>query len=526
MGQSSQTNNGIPAWATQKNGNAREKIKTVAGQIPFKPGLHPFHQRHLGEKINFDSLYKIVVKKHHSPSHCGLGDNIVYGFHPYWMGSAWKSYNFKLLSHIAYFAYDINVLTGAPSSIHDWATTPMVDSAKAAGVKVHLTITTVGSNGRTRDMLNNPTAAKTCIDSVAYWVSRRKADGINIDFEDMSSQDTSAFTSWVTQLKARLRKDNPDAEITVAGASLGQQTIFNLPGLYPILDYMVIMGYDYFYSGSPTAGCTAPVPGNPRNLNLASTIDTYTKNGFGAEKLVLALPYYGYEWQTSGLTNSNNSVISYKATPTFRELMDRIVGTYDANWDSASTSSYYTAVVSGTNRQAWVIDSLSMASRFQLVKDKKIAGMGMWALGYDNGYTQLWDLIYEKFTECDSTPKNSANSIPHKPKQADASASNEPLFFVGYRWLVPWILIITFLLIAFIVWRDRKAREEVLNRYWLFPLGAMAILVIVVAGYEFGLNAIDCAECSFTWFALIAFFGLLLGFWFGRKWNSWRKDDF
>ena len=35
-----------------------------------------------------------------------------------------------------------------------------------------------------------------------------------------------------------------------------------------------------------------------------------------------------------------------------------------------------------------------------------IAGIGIWALSYDDGYTELWDLIREKFTTCGSVPCN------------------------------------------------------------------------------------------------------------------------
>ncbi|NQX98906.1 MAG: T9SS type A sorting domain-containing protein, partial [Flavobacteriales bacterium] len=51
-------------------------------------------------------------------------------------------------------------------------------------------------------------------------------------------------------------------------------------------------------------------------------------------------------------------------------------------------------------RQTFCNDKQSLAARYDIVKQMKIGGIGIWALGYDDGYTELWDLIEEKFTDC------------------------------------------------------------------------------------------------------------------------------
>ena len=54
--------------------------------------------------------------------------------------------------------------------------------------------------------------------------------------------------------------------------------------------------------------------------------------------------------------------------------------------------------------QAWVDDEISLEHRYEMVKQKDIGGIGIWALGYDDGYTALWELIKEKFTDCGTIP--------------------------------------------------------------------------------------------------------------------------
>jgi hypothetical protein len=37
--------------------------------------------------------------------------------------------------------------------------------------------------------------------------------------------------------------------------------------------------------------------------------------------------------------------------------------------------------------------------KYDWIKKNKLGGVGIWALGYDNGYSDLWDILAEKFSE-------------------------------------------------------------------------------------------------------------------------------
>ncbi len=507
--------------------NQDEKIlEAVEGAIQrfraHKPGVSHYHLQHLGEKLNFDSIYKIIKgPKHTYPKNYARGKHVVYGFHPYWMGSAWKSYDFKTLSHVAYFAYEVDLKTGAPSYLGDWKTTGIIDAAHADGCKVHLTVTTVGSNGHSRDMLNNPTIAKTCIDSLAYWVKKRNADGVCIDFEDMSSQDTLAFLNWTKQLKKALIKDNPDAEIVIAGNPSGESTQLSLPSLNEIIDYMVIMGYNYTYSGSANAGSIAPMAYPQAWLDLESTIDNYISGGISADILVLALPYYGYAWHTKGGNadnNTNTTVIGFDTTVTFRSLRQSIVAEYDNKFESKSKSSYYVKPYGEAYTQVWVLDSLSMSYRFSMIKEKKIAGVGMWALGYDNGESQLWNLLRASFGSVDSTANDPHIFKRHPDNVAGGwSSAHYSKLWGG--------CILALLILALILLISPKARSEVMNKYFLFPLAAFVFMVITISVYEYIHDYLDWMSPRFPWIVFAGTGILVIGFYFGRIWTDKRNDD-
>ena len=81
----------------------------------------------------------------------------VYGWHPYWMGTAYNSYDWDALSTFSYFSYQLDPNTGNYSTIHAWRTTNSINLAQASGTRVELCVTNFGGTNNTT-FLTNPTA--------------------------------------------------------------------------------------------------------------------------------------------------------------------------------------------------------------------------------------------------------------------------------------------------------------------------------------------------------------------------------
>ena len=70
----------------------------------------------------------------------------VFGYHPYWMGTAWQNYNFDLITTLAYFSAEVNG-TGGLDDLHGWPITGLINEAHAHGrmwfyVRLFLTVPT------------------------------------------------------------------------------------------------------------------------------------------------------------------------------------------------------------------------------------------------------------------------------------------------------------------------------------------------------------------------------------------------
>ena len=335
------------------------------------------------------------------PSSCNL-EYEVYGWHPFWVGTAYNNYDFNLLSTFSYFSYELNPSTGNYNSIHSWKTTNSITMAQAAGARVELCVTNFGSSNN-NTFLTNMTARQTLIDSLISLLAYRNADGVNIDFEGVSGSNRNDLTSFMMDLSNQLKAARPGSTVSMATYSVDWNNVFDFVALSNYVDQFIIMGYGYYYSGSSVAGPTDPLYSGTlwSSYNLVRSIDYHLKAGVPSSKLLIGLPYYGYEWETVSNTVTSNTTGNFSSSRTYSYVKNNASGNYtNRQYDQQSETPYY-IYNTGTNwRQAFVCDEESLGERYDVVKQLDIAGIGIWALGYDDGYTQLWDLIEEKFTDC------------------------------------------------------------------------------------------------------------------------------
>lgn len=353
----------------------------------------------------YNSIHRADMQRKQK-SNCLL-TKIVYGWHPYWNNGLQANYDWDLLSHFAYFAYEVDANTGNAISTHSFSTIQSVTDAINAGVKVHL-CATLFSNHTT--FFNNITAQRNFMHQIVTLVINRGAHGVNIDFEGMSSTHKAAFANFMNELADTFHTRIPGSEVTIAINSVEWSDIFDINAMKNKVDYFIIMGYDYYYSGSTTAGPTDPLYNfvTSYNYTLAKSVNYYLNKGCPANKLILALPYYGREYGTvsnaipSSVNNPPNCV-----SRTYKFVRDNSTGYYTQSnrvWDRASFTPAY-IFNNGTEwRQCFIDDKYSMGRRMDLINQRNLAGMGIWALGNDDGYTDYWDNIREHFTTCSVNP--------------------------------------------------------------------------------------------------------------------------
>lgn len=323
-----------------------------------------------------------------------------FGWHLYSKGSLYTQYHFELLWGVAYFSYLLDPATGDYKDIHQWKTTALVDSAKAAGTKVFLTVSNFGASANST-FLQNSTARHRLADSLVSLLHERDADGVNLDFEGMGEGTGPHFSTFVAEIANRLKAENPDWMVTVALYAIDRHAAFEIDKLNPHVDLYTLMAYDYYGSWSKHAGPVSPLQASHRwgASGVAPSVQNYLDKGVPKEKLIVGLPYYGHVWQTENADVPGKAVRSIGSITYANARSEYVDAGADLRFDSLGTAGYVVQESEGTWKQVWFDDSLSLKRKFQWVKGQGFAGVGIWALGYDAGTNALWEVLESEYGE-------------------------------------------------------------------------------------------------------------------------------
>ena len=208
----------------------------------------------------------------------------VFGYHPYWMGTAWTNYNFDLISTLAYFSAEATE-TGNLENLHGWPVASLINEAHSHGVKVVLCATLFNSNDLTT-LLGNPSYRQNLINNLLAQVQAGNADGGNIDFESFPSSQRENMVTFITDLTNTFHSTIPGSQVTLAMPAVDWSDAWDYNALASISDGLFIMGYAYHWSGSSTTGPNSPLSG-PGYTITWTVIDYLNKTNYQTDKLIL-----------------------------------------------------------------------------------------------------------------------------------------------------------------------------------------------------------------------------------------------
>lgn len=360
----------------------------------------------------WDQIYHIANhKKKYKKDTLNRLTKVVYGYHPYWMGSAYKDYNFNLLTRVAYFSLPVDPKTGNLSDTRYWNETELIGYAHEYDCAVDLCISNFG-NKNNDVFLKDFHAQKTLVVNIINLITiqgkkgklLKKADGVNINFEEVPKARKEDFTNFIAYLRQELTKVNPDFKITITIPAIDWRNAFDIANLKPYVDYYFVMGYDFYGKYSAAAGPTSLLfsGGEWTKNNIDNTIKNYIKLGADPKRLILGLPYYGNEWITKSADVPSDTVKFVRAL-TYSEINTKYADKYIAHYDSTSHSIYYIYRNGNEWRQCWTDNELTLSLKYDYIKEKGLGGLGIWALGYDNNFNELWYLIKDKFVAAPDT---------------------------------------------------------------------------------------------------------------------------
>ena len=355
------------------------------------PGIHKiqleYYNNNYIESPRQETREPIINKQNRSSG----PNREVFGYHPYWMGTAWQNYNYNLISTIAYFSAEATA-QGNLSNLHGWPVTGLINLAHTNGVNVVLCVT-LFDNEDLITLLSNPSYRENLINNLLIQVQAGNADGVNVDFESFPPSQKQNMVQFITDLTNTFHAEIPGSQVTLATPAVDWNDGWDYNALATISDGLFIMGYNYYYGGSSTTGPIAPLYGN--GISVSWTINDYldkTNNQY--DKLILGCPYYGFEWSASS-ASSGASTLDYGSAKFYSEMEGNALS-YGKLWDESSQTPWY-RYQNPNWYQGWYDDSLSLSLKYDFAIENDLLGVGIWAMGYDGNNPELWELLSSKF---------------------------------------------------------------------------------------------------------------------------------
>jgi spore germination protein len=357
-----------------------------------------------------------MLKSRHTPK------KVIYGYLPYWSIPDSQYIQLDKLTDIAYFGVYLNEDGTFMEKLEDGTTEPgylawrendnldeLISRAKSVGVRVSLTV--ISHNDEVSDkFLDCQECWATFINNVTTEMDSKKIRDLNLNFEyvELTDKETAAkYTEFVKFTNTELDKKYGQSLVVVStfADSLVRDRVTDINSLGSIADMIFIMGYDFHRPDSDKAGPVAPIDG----IGVYAEYDIRTMlNDYVAvmppSKIILGVPYYGYNWVVKeGEPNAEripgSDDTGYSQSQIYAKIMDTILEIKpEVKWDELGKVPYftYTSPETGSIREVYFENAQSLGVKYQLINEYNLGGVGMWALGYDGGYQELWELL-EKF---------------------------------------------------------------------------------------------------------------------------------
>ncbi|MDA3129137.1 glycosyl hydrolase family 18 protein [Aliibacillus thermotolerans] len=269
-------------------------------------------------------------------------------------------------TYYGFFEYHLTP-EGNVSSLNDLRA---IEAAWNSGSTPLATITNLTETGFNPDIVSKVLRERRglLVEEIARLVMERGYGGVNIDFEQIVAEDRDLFTIFLRELRERLVPLG--RLVTVAVPPKTEEDIswlrgFDYGGIGASVDYMFIMAYDWHYFGSEP-GPVAPIE------NVKETID-YALTKTRAEKILLGVALYGYDWPVDG---GEGKAISLLAAQNIAIRNGAVI-----QFDEESKTPYFYYVDHGTRRVVWFEDSKSLSFKMKLVQQYRLGGIGGWQIG-------------------------------------------------------------------------------------------------------------------------------------------------
>ncbi|MDO6432103.1 glycosyl hydrolase family 18 protein [Flavitalea sp. BT771] len=332
----------------------------------------------------------------------------VIGLFPYPEGQPNIDAYLRLINELSWYAVGFKGSTGDLTSFNGWNTSAVIDSARARGCRISLCVQSKNEKNIT-DLLERKPAQQVLIAGVVAALRLRHADGVQIMFDKLPGGSRAAFTSFIIQLAEALKTRDRSYRLGIRVPAYDAEDAYDLATLNVYADQFLL---DFTQYQPKAPGPLFPLAG-VHNDDLKTSISRILNMEIPPSKLIVCLPYYGVRWKVKP-DKDPPEYITYKdlcSDPRYQQLplYDPLSATQRLDIKNRN------GVVT---ERIWYEDEKTLAAKYDLILQQHLGGIAIQALGYDEGYGELWDVLASRFARVD-TMASELKTLHPKPKVLD-----------------------------------------------------------------------------------------------------------
>jgi len=306
--------------------------------------------------------------------------------------------DFGALTHVIHFSLMPNPDGSLDSSINcisSQNSTDIVNAAHAAGKKVLISVGCWATEADFLSATNNANRARFINNLINFMVSRGY-DGIDVDWEPLSSSSASQYITFITELRNAIDGLSPRPLLTAA--VIWEPSVFSQ--LQEKFDQINIMTYEMsgawrgwitwhnapIYDGGywfPSTG--EPVPSGD------GLVSDFLAAGLQPNKLGIGIEFYGAVWSGGSGTTTGGATApgqSWATAPSveiipYYEIMEKYHQPQYYRWDGAALESYLSIDNIGSSNDKFISydDEAACSEKVKYVRSKGMGGLIIFELG-------------------------------------------------------------------------------------------------------------------------------------------------
>jgi spore germination protein len=239
-----------------------------------------------------------------------------------------------------------------------------------------------------RILLNDIVIQDRFLNNIVTTAKKYNFRDIHFDFEHLRPADREAYNQFLRKAKTRFKREG-----WLLSTALAPKTSATQQGQWyeahdykahgEIVDFVVIMTYEWGYSGGP-AMAVSPI-GPVRNVL------EYAISEMPASKIMMGQNLYGYDWTLPFVQGTIAKAVSPQ-----QAISLAAANNVQIQYDIRAQAPFFRYTDPNRKQhEVWFEDARSIQAKFDLIKELGLRGMSYWKLGLS--FPQNWLLITENF---------------------------------------------------------------------------------------------------------------------------------